>query len=186
MGQRVALKGRQGLSTTLSRSSTDLPTGTFPHIQGPEMSLPQLFPPCLGNKRGNSVGSTHSLFPLATPAPICPFQMEQSPFCNSHRPQPVTHRDAGASSGQCCPRTHFPAGKPAQPPGEKRMLVSLGATGPRGEREVGAWLARPCPFKGGRSARKFVNGCPRPRRARHPPGQSAREPQGRSPRTALS
>lgn len=179
MGQHVALKGRRGLSTTL-------PRGTFPHIQGPEMSLPRLFPPCLGNKKGNSVGSTHSLSPLAILAPICPFQVEQSPSCSSHRPQSVTHRDARASSRQCCHTTHFPAGKPAQPRGETPTLVSLGATGTRGEGEAWARLPRPCPFKGGGAARKFVNGRPRPRRARRPPGQSARAPRGRSPRTGPS
>lgn len=186
----MALKGRQGLSSTLptpgaARAPQTCPEGPFP-IQGPEMSLPRVFPPCLGNKKGNSVGNTHSPFPHASPAPICPFQMEQSPFCTSHRPQPVTHRDAGASSGQFCPRTHFPAGKSAQPRGDKPVPVSPGATGTRGAREERAWLARRCPFKGGRAARKFVNGCPRPRRARRPPGQSARVPQARGPRTGLS
>lgn len=42
VGQHVALKVLQGLSTTLLRSgatlaSTDLSRGTFPHIQGPGM-----------------------------------------------------------------------------------------------------------------------------------------------------
>lgn len=150
------------------------------------MSLPRLFPPRSGNKKGNSVGNTHSPFPPASPAPTCPFQMEQSLFCTSHRPQAVIHRDAAASSGQCCPRTNLPAGKPAKPRGDKPVLVSLGATGTRGEREARAWLARPCPFKGGRAARKFVNRYPRPRRARRSAGQSARAPQAPGPRTGPS
>lgn len=59
--QDVALKVLQGLSTSLLRSgaalgSTDLPRGTLPHIQDPEMPFPRLFPPCMGGKQGSSVG----------------------------------------------------------------------------------------------------------------------------------
>ena len=66
VGQHVALKVLQGLSTTLLRSgaalgSTDPPSGTFPHIQGPGMPFPQLFPPCMGDEKGSSAGP-HFLF----------------------------------------------------------------------------------------------------------------------------
>lgn len=70
VGQHVALKVLEGLSTVLLRSgaalgSTDLPRGTFPHIQGPRdagMPFPRLFPPCVGDEKGIFVGPRFLFF----------------------------------------------------------------------------------------------------------------------------
>lgn len=60
-GSRCSSEVLQELSTAqlipgAALGSTDLPRGTFPHIQGPGIPFPLLFPPCVGDEKGCSVG----------------------------------------------------------------------------------------------------------------------------------
>lgn len=196
VGQHVALKVLQGLSTALLRSgaalgSTDLPRGTFPHIQGPGIPFPRLSPPCGGDKKGTSTGP-HFLS-SAWPALL---RCAPSRHSKAHSAAPIAPSQwllgilvpclGCAAPGHSFRRGNLPS------LGEK---TNAGVPGSPGHPRCtgGRRLAGPCPpcrycpvpFKG-ESARKFLNGCPRPRPACRPLGQSARVPQGRSRLTGLS